>query len=155
MRGGGRVHRHGRGGGGNKRLTFPGVKAARDVELQPIRSFDSKKTGGNLNCGPPTITAALTSLPLSPPSSTRLSTRSRIDEANSLNAAIAGCRHRRGHHRRRCRRRCIRCSHRCRHRCHHRRSKQPNFLACRKKYRGISKTTNSSKLPVSKQNSAK
>jgi hypothetical protein len=41
------------GGGGNKRLTFPGVKAASDVELQPICSFDSKKTGGNLNYGPP------------------------------------------------------------------------------------------------------
>jgi len=34
-----------RGGGGKKRLTFPGVKAASDVELQPI-FFYSKKTGG-------------------------------------------------------------------------------------------------------------
>ena len=32
-RGGGRVHHHCEGGGGNKRLTFPGVKAASDVEL--------------------------------------------------------------------------------------------------------------------------
>jgi hypothetical protein len=37
MVGGGEVTR------GNKRLTFPGVKAASDVELQPICSFDSKK----------------------------------------------------------------------------------------------------------------
>ena len=81
----------------------------------------------------------------------RLSPSRRIDDENSLNTAIAGCRHRRGHRRRRCCRRCIRCSHRYRHRCHHRRSKQPNFLARRKKYRGISKTTNPSKLPVSKK----
>ena len=33
----------GGGGGGNKRLTFPGFKAASEVELQPICSFDSKK----------------------------------------------------------------------------------------------------------------
>ena len=100
------------------------------------------------------ITATLTSLPPSPPSSTRLSPRRRIDDANSLNTAIAGCRHCRGHRRRRCRRHCIRCSHRCRHRCHHRRSKQPNFLARCKKYWGISKTTNpSTKLPFSKKNS--
>jgi hypothetical protein len=62
------------------------------------------------------ITAALTLLPLSPPSLTRLSPRRRIDDTNSLNAVIADCRHRRGHRRHRCRRRCIRCSHRCRHR---------------------------------------
>ena len=31
------------GGGGKKRLTFPGFKAASDVELQPICFFDSEK----------------------------------------------------------------------------------------------------------------
>ncbi len=73
-----------------------------------------------------------------------------IDGANSLNAAIAGCRHRHGHRCRHCRRRCI----------HFAAaiavtitaaSKQPNFLVCCKKYRGNSKTTNPSKLPVSKK----
>ncbi len=31
------------GGGGNKRLTFPGFKAASDVELQPICFFRFRK----------------------------------------------------------------------------------------------------------------
>ncbi len=42
-KGGGGCIAMGWGGGGNKRLTFLGVKAASDVELQPICSFDSKK----------------------------------------------------------------------------------------------------------------
>ena len=41
-----------RGGGGKKRLTFPGVKAASDVELKPFVFSIRKKTGGNLTCGP-------------------------------------------------------------------------------------------------------
>ena len=50
----------------------------------------------------------------------------RIDDTNSLNAAITGCRDCCGHHRCHCHRRCIRCSYRCCHcprlRCHHRHS---------------------------------
>jgi hypothetical protein len=50
-------------GGGKKQLTFPGVKAASDVELQPSFIFSiPKKTGGNLTCGPPSLGGALTSL---------------------------------------------------------------------------------------------
>ena len=52
------------------------------------------------------ITAALASLPLSPPSSTRLSPRRRIEDAHSLNVAIASYRHFRGHRRRHCHCRC-------------------------------------------------
>jgi hypothetical protein len=39
--------------------TFPGVKAASDVELQPICFSIPKKTGGNLTCGPPTSTRSI------------------------------------------------------------------------------------------------
>ena len=56
--GGGRVEHHCEGGGGKSDLlsTFPGVKAASDVELQPICFFFiPKKTGGNLTCGPPSM----------------------------------------------------------------------------------------------------
>jgi hypothetical protein len=72
------------------------------------------------------ITVALTLLPLSPPSLTRLSPLRRIDDANSLNVAIAGNRHFRGHRHCHCRPRCIRCSHHCCHRCHHCRSLRNN-----------------------------
>ena len=72
------------------------------------------------------ITAALTSLPLSPPSSTRLSPRRRIEVAHSLNVAITGYRHFHGHRRRHCRSRCIRCSHCCCHCCHNHRSLRNN-----------------------------
>jgi hypothetical protein len=37
--GGRRVHSHGEGGGGQKRLTFPGVKVASDVELGGLSFF--------------------------------------------------------------------------------------------------------------------
>jgi hypothetical protein len=102
------------------------------------------------------ITSALISLLLSPPSSTQLSPRRRIDDANSLNAAIAGCHQSRGHRRLCCLRHCICCSHRCRHRCHHRHSLQntTQFSGALKKIWGNFKTSNPTKLPVSKTNSA-
>jgi len=56
------------------------------------------------------ITTTLASLSLSPPSSTQRSSAG-IEYANSLNAAIAGCRHHRGHHRCCCRHCCTHCNH--------------------------------------------
>ena len=47
-----RVHCHFEGGGGKKHLTFPGVKAASDVELEAI-FFGLKKYWRELTYGPP------------------------------------------------------------------------------------------------------